>query len=63
MWQHDSCITVPASAPHNESNMKAGLEKLMLELKAKIRRNEERLAADMAAPLLPPDDQVSMSCI
>lgn len=30
---------------------RAGLDKLMLELKAKIRRNEERLASEVAPPI------------
>lgn len=42
----------------NEGWTSTGIDKLMLELKAKIRRNEERLAADMAAPLILADDQV-----
>ena len=36
------------------------LDKLMLELAAKIRRNSDRLAAEEAAPL-PPADQVCIA--
>lgn len=38
----------------------AGLDKLMLELKAKIRRNEERLASEVAPPISL-EDKVSVA--
>jgi hypothetical protein len=57
---HACHMQILNAVPHLKTGMAwTGIEKLMLELKAKIRRNEERLATDMATPLIPADDQVT----
>ncbi len=52
-WPYDLPVHVKLVTP-------AGLDKLMLELKAKIRRNEERLASEVAPPISL-EDKVSVA--